>query len=75
VRNIRTAIERYFRLAGIKNASINSLRHTFIACQLTGGTPVNTVQKLVGHKRLSTTEKYLLFVEATSEKSVRLEEL
>src|SRR5690606_8465424 len=30
VRNIRTAIDRYFRLAGIKEAKVNDLRHTFI---------------------------------------------
>src|SRR4029078_7422866 len=31
VRNIRTAIERYFRIAGIENAKVNDLRHTFVA--------------------------------------------
>ena len=34
VRNIRTAIDRYFRLAGIKDAKVNDLRHTFIVEQL-----------------------------------------
>ena len=62
VRNIRSAIDRYFKIAGIKSAKVNDLRHTFIAYQLSSGTPVTVVQKLVGHKRLSTTEKYLEFV-------------
>ncbi|MFC1727489.1 tyrosine-type recombinase/integrase [Patescibacteria group bacterium] len=75
VRNIRTAIDRYFRLAGIKNAKVNSLRHTFIAHQLQSGAPVTLVQKLVGHKRLSTTEKYLSLIEDKGEETVRLEEL
>lgn len=75
VRNIRTAIERYFRLAGIKNANINSMRHTFIAYQLASGAPVTLVQKLVGHKRLSTTEKYLASIEPITEKNIKLEEL
>lgn len=75
VRNIRTAINRYLKLAGIKNAKVNSLRHTFIAHQIKRGAPVNLVQRLVGHKRLSTTEKYLQFVEADEEEKVKLEEL
>ena len=75
VRNIRTAIDRYFRLAGIKGAKVNSLRHTFIAHQLQSGAPVTLVQKLVGHKRLSTTEKYLELVEKNEEETVKLEEL
>lgn len=75
VRNIRTAIDRYFRLAGIEGAKVNSLRHTFIAHQLASGSPVTLVQKLVGHKRLSTTEKYLELVKPKAEEAVKLEEL
>jgi len=59
IRNIRTAIDRYFKMADIKNAKVNDLRHTFIAHQLQSGTPLTLISKLVGHKRLSTTEKYL----------------
>lgn len=76
VRNIRTAIDRYFKLAGIENAKVNDLRHTFIIHQLKSGTPLTYVSKLVGHKRLSTTEKYLKLIEDKVEpSSVRLEEL
>jgi len=74
VRNIRSAIDRCFRQADINQAKVNSLRHTFIAHQIRNGKPVNLVQKLVGHKRLSTTEKYLQFIEPKSE-GVKLEEL
>ena len=75
VRNIRAIIDRYFKAAGIKNATVNSLRHTFIAQQLMGGVSVVLVQKLVGHKRLSTTEKYLDLVKNKVEETVKLEEL
>lgn len=75
IRNIRAAIGRYFRIAGIKNATVNDLRHTFIVHQLASGTSVTTVQRLVGHKRLSTTEKYLELVEEKAEERVKLEEL
>lgn len=75
VRNIRTAVDRYFRLAGIENATVNDLRHTFIAHQLMSGVSVVLVQKLVGHKRLSTTEKYLDLIKDKVDEAVRLEEL
>ncbi|MFH1840655.1 MAG: tyrosine-type recombinase/integrase [Candidatus Shapirobacteria bacterium] len=75
VRNIRAAIDRYFRIAEVKNATVNDLRHTFIAHQLAAGAPVVTLQQLVGHKRLSTTEKYLKLVENKVKENVKLEEL
>lgn len=76
VRNIRTAIDRYFRLAGIKDAKVNDLRHTFIVEQLKAGTPLVYVSQLVGHKRITTTEKYLKLIEAPDmNPSVKIEEL
>ncbi len=62
IRNIRSNLDRYFHIAGIQNAKVNDLRHTFIAQQLTSGSPLVYISKLVGHKRLSTTEKYLEFI-------------
>lgn len=75
IRNIRTAIDRYFRLAGIKDAKVNDLRHTFVAHHLMAGTSLVVVSKLAGHKRLATTEKYLEFIKNHSEKGVKLGEL
>ena len=76
VRNIRTAIDRYFRLAGIKDAKVNDLRHTFIVEQLKAGTPLVYVSQLVGHKRITTTEKYLKLIEAPEmEPTIKIEEL
>jgi site-specific recombinase XerD len=76
VRNIRSSIDRYFNLGGIKDAKVNDLRHTFIAQQLMAGTPLVYVSKLAGHKRLSTTEKYLEFIsEKGTKERPRLEEL
>jgi len=76
VRNIRTAIDRYFRLAGIKDGKVNDLRHTFIIEQLKAGTPLVYVSQLVGHKRITTTEKYLKLIDAPDmNPTVRIEEL
>lgn len=76
VRNIRTAIDRYFRLVGIKGAKVNDLRHTWVTHQLSSGLSLTVVSKLSGHKRVSTTEKYLQYVPArTTEDKIKLEEL
>lgn len=75
VRNIRTAIERYFKQAEIKDVKVNDLRHTWIYYQLQGGVPVSTVAKIAGHKRISTTEKYLDLIQNKKEIATKLEEL
>jgi site-specific recombinase XerD len=75
VRNIRTAIDKAFEKAGIKNAKVNDLRNTFIAHHLSNGVSLVTVSKLVGHKRLSTTEKYLNLVKMQEEEQKSLKEL
>lgn len=76
VRNIRTAIDRYFRFAGIKSAKVNDLRHTWITHQLQSGMSLVMVSKLSGHKRVAATERYLQYVPSRStEVKVKLEEL
>ncbi len=76
VRNIRSAIDRYFRLAGITGAKVNDLRHTFIVEQLSAGTPLVYVSQIVGHKRITTTEKYLQFLSnSLDQANVKIEEL
>ena len=76
IRNIRSSLNRLFKKAGIAKATVNDLRHTFIAQQLTAGTPLHYVTQIVGHKRLSTTEQYLKYVKPGSLKSaIQLEEL
>lgn len=75
IRNIRTAVERYFRLAEIKNAKVNDLRHTFIAHHLKHGVSLVLLSKIVGHKRLSTTERYLEFVPERAKENTHLTEL
>lgn len=76
IRNIRTAIDRYFKIAGIKNAKVNDIRHTWVTHQLQSGTSIIIVSKMAGHKRISTTEKYLQYVQGySSDGKVKLEEL
>lgn len=75
VRNIRSSINRYFQKAGIEDAKVNDLRHTFIAHHLMKGTSLILISKIVGHKRLSTTEKYLNHIKTSFKESFKLEEL
>ena len=75
IRNIRTAIERYFRLAEIKNAKVNDLRHTFVAHHLKHGVSLVILSKALGHKRLSTTERYLQYVPERGKETSTLSEL
>lgn len=75
IRNIRNSIDRYFKIAGIKDAKVNDLRHTWIAHHLQNGTSLLLVSKIAGHKRLSTTERYLDLVKNTKEEKTKLEEL
>ncbi len=75
VRNVRQIITRCFREVGIENATVNDFRNTFIAHQLIHGYSIDFIAKLVGHKRLSSTERFLNLVEEQGKKKEDLEEL
>lgn len=75
IRNIRTSVERFFRLAEIKNAKVNDLRHTFVAHHLKHGVSLVLISKVLGHKRLSTTERYLEYVKDRAKENNLLTEL
>lgn len=74
-RNIRTSVDRYFKLAGITGAKLNDLRHTFIAHHLAAGASPVLIAKLVGHKRIASTEKYLEFIKDLPIEKTKLDEL
>ena len=75
VRNIRQIITRCFREVGIENATVNDLRNTFIAHQLMNGASVEYIARIAGHKRLSSTERFLNLVKEETEKKEKLGEL
>lgn len=75
IRNIRQIISRCFREIGIKEATVNDFRNTFIAHQLKQGASIEYIARLVGHKRLSSTERFLNFVKEEAQKKEGLEEL
>ena len=59
IRNIRAAIDRYLQKAEITGYSVNDLRTTFVVENLKAGVDLVFLSHVAGHKRLSTTERYL----------------
>lgn len=70
VRNIRTSINNAFKKIGIKDVTVNDLRNTFIVNQLKSGVKITKVAEVVGHQRVSSTEKYLELVEKLPKKKI-----
>lgn len=75
VRNIRQIIARCFHEVGIEKATVNDLRNTFIAHQLQNGSSIEYIAKIVGHRRLSSTERFLNLVKEEVDKKEKLGEL
>ncbi len=75
IRNIRQIIDRCFQEVGVEDATVNDLRNTFIAHQLTNGASLEYIAKIVGHRRLSSTERFLHLVKQEAEKKEKLGEL
>ncbi len=59
-------IQNWLVVAGIhKNITFHCARHTFATLQLTLGTDIYTVSKLLGHKKIETTQIYGKIIDAT----------
>jgi integrase/recombinase XerD len=65
VRNIRASIARYMQRADLPTYSVNDLRTTFMVENLKNGVDIVLLSQVSGHKRLSTTERYLELAQIT----------
>lgn len=59
VRNIRASIARFMQKADLPTYSVNDLRTTFMVENIKAGVDLVLLSQVSGHKRLSTTERYL----------------
>jgi site-specific recombinase XerD len=75
IRNIRQIIDKCFQEVGIEKATVNDLRNTFIAHQLKNGATLEYISNIVGHRRISSTERFLTLVKQEAERKEKLGEL
>ncbi|PUB29440.1 site-specific recombinase XerD [Elizabethkingia sp. YR214] len=63
-------LPEWIKNAGIKkHFTFHGFRHTFATLQLTSGTDIYTVSKLLGHKDVKTTEVYVRIVDELTKKA------
>lgn len=65
------ALKNWVFAAGItKKITFHAFRHTFATLQITAGTDIYTVSKLLGHKKISTTARYAHIIDGVKRAAV-----
>ena len=71
--DISKRLQKWCSVAGVeKKITYHSSRHTFAVLQLSHGTPVFTVQKLLGHTDIASTMVYANIVDSEKEKAMNI---
>lgn len=67
---INKPLERWIKAAGItKHITFHCFRHTYATLQLTNGTDIYTVRKMLGHTKVTTTQIYAKIVDEKKEQA------
>ena len=67
---INKPLERWIKAAGItKHITFHCFRHTYATLQLTNGTNIYTVSKMLGHTKVTTTQIYAKIVDEKKEQA------
>jgi len=68
---VSEVVKRWIKRAGIeKKITFHCFRHTFATLQITAGTDIYTVSKLLGHRSIATTQIYAKVGEQSKRKAV-----
>ena len=70
-RSIQRMVEKYLKQAKIKDASVHSLRHTMATHYLAKGGDIRSVQNMLGHASLETTQIYAGLAKKVQKKMVQ----
>ena len=67
---INKPLERWIKAAGItKHITFHCFRHTYATLQLTNGTDIYTMSKMLGHTKVTTTQIYAKIVDEKKEQA------
>jgi site-specific recombinase XerD len=70
-RAIQYRVQKYFNEAGIKGASVHTLRHTMATHHVARGTDLKTIQETLGHADLATTSIYISLAKKAQRKALQ----
>lgn len=68
---IQRVVKKYLTEAGIRSASVHTLRHTFGTHHVVKGTNLKTIQEALGHESLNTTSVYISTAKAAMKRELQ----